>query len=100
MKAFRAALAAAVASGLLGTANAQDTKTFVAEREFCSVVIHAGNIDNPTSNPVVFQGGMSQGQRFPYNAVFLFAQREANPGNCSSGRGNWIRCSWGECRLS
>jgi hypothetical protein len=76
------------------------TKTFVAERNFCQVEVRAGNTTNPSNHPVIYSGGLSGGQRTPSTQEpFLFAQREANPGVCGSGRGNWQQCSWSDCTL-
>jgi hypothetical protein len=93
-------LIALVLSLTATTTFAQQTKTFVASRDFCEVVIRAGNVNDAGQNPVVFQGKMASGQRFNYAATFLFAQREGNPGVCGSGRAYWNSCSWNECTLN
>jgi hypothetical protein len=79
---------------------AQEAKIFKANRDFCEVEIRAGNTSNPMNHPVVYSGRMASGQQFSYQAVFIWAQREANPGVCGSGRGYWNQCSWGTCNLN
>lgn len=80
---------------------AEETKTFTMARDFCEVEIRAGNhpaaLDNPVISPIQ---KVSQGWSISTTQTFLFAQREANPGVCNSGRGQWISCSWDTCELN
>ena len=36
----------------------------------------------------------------PINVVYIFYQREANPGNCDGARGVWNRCGSNPCYLN
>lgn len=84
----------------MGSSSAQTALTFISQGDFCDVEIRAGNSGNATSNPVVYRGHMTNGQSFSYTAVLLFAQREANPGHCPSGRGYWQQCSFDPCNIN
>lgn len=80
---------------------ADETKTFTTSRYFCEVEVRAGNHFDPLDNPVIFPvREVSAGWSISTTQTFLFAQREANPGVCGSGRGAWIRCSWDTCELN
>ncbi len=74
---------------------------FVAGRYLCQVEVRAGNDGAATNNPVIYSGSLNEGQPVdnPNGSVFMFAQREANPGVCNSGRGYWNLCSWDTCTL-
>lgn len=84
---------------LCSTVAFADQKTFTAERKFCSVEFRAGNNGVAANNPEVGRQAMSVGQEFSYDATFLFAHRESNPGVCGSPPGLWQRCSWDTCTL-
>lgn len=77
-----------------------EPKSYRMGKSFCEVEIRAGNSPNALDNEVIHSvGKVQKDEVFTTEQTFIFAQREANPEVCGSGRGVWNRCGWDECQL-